>query len=154
MKIYNIYPSFTLAEIMVVLVISSIVITMAVDVLVLVQKQFTKTQNLVHHKIEIQLLENALWQDSSRSNVMIYNDEKQKLHCMNGVDTVQYHFTDKYILRNKDTLNVSIIEKQFYLHAKKVKTGVVDALELKILKQFLFIYKKNNASFYMNHHEI
>ncbi len=120
--------AFTLAEMLVVLVISSIIITITLLVLSLVQGQIRSIQAIYKKNTEIRLFERALWQDFNH-NKLFYNTTKEQLICVSEKDTVQYFFGPEYVIRNVDTINVPIVEKKFFLDGVEVKNSVIDAVE-------------------------
>lgn len=146
--------AYTIAEMLVVLVVSSIVITLALLVLNLVQKQIHSIRKNIDYTNEIINLERALWNDFNSRN-MIYNKKKDELLGYNSKDTVTYYFDKEYVLRNKDTLKIGIASKELFLAAEKVNENSIDALELTLTNDFqnknLFIFTKKDASYYMNH---
>lgn len=145
--------AFTIAELLVVLVLSSIVISIALIVLSLVQKQVSGIQNNLQKQNEIQVLDKMLWHDFNKYKLQFFNKEEILL-CTNPIDTVTYKFNKDFILRNHDTIKVNIKENQFYLDAEKVMENTVDAIEIHFEETFqnkiLFIYKTKDATFYLN----
>lgn len=146
--------AFTLSELLVVLVISSIVVSLTFVVLGLVQKQISKIQRNFKDQQEIQLLERVLLQDIN-THYAFYQKEKDFLNLESAKDTILYQFEENYILREKDTFHLKIVEKQFLLDNKVVKTGWVDAMHLEFNQSYsaknIFIYKIKDASHYLNH---
>ena len=146
-------PSFTLSEMMVVLVISAIVISLAITTLSLVQKQIRSISNNFEKNAEIRLLKRALTYDFNTYDLK-YNSKEKQLLCSNPTDTITYTFQDLYILRNTDTLQIPITENTVYLDAQPIKEGVIDALKLTLSKEYrnkkIFIFKQKDATYYMN----
>ena len=70
--------AFTIAEMLVVLVISGIVISLTMLILSLVQKQLSIINTNNEKTTEIQLLERVLWQDFNRHN--LFFNEKQNFY--------------------------------------------------------------------------
>jgi len=145
--------AFTLAEMLVVLVISGIVISLTMLILSLVQKQLKAINTNNNKTTEIRLLERALWQDFNKHH-LFYNNTKQQLHCISEIDTVLYTFKPGYIIRNTDTLNIPIFKTTTYLNGNSVKEKHIDAIELQLSKEIadksIFIYTSKDASFYLN----
>ena len=144
--------AFTIAEMLVVLVITSIVITIALLVLSMVQKQIRSIQNIYKTNTEIRLLERALWQDFNTHNVF-YAAATQQLICTSEKDTITYSFVKNYTLRNFDTIRVAITEKTVFLDGEKIGGGAIDAIEIFFSKEIKnkrsFIFKTNDALHYM-----
>ncbi|MDT7831226.1 prepilin-type N-terminal cleavage/methylation domain-containing protein [Flavobacteriaceae bacterium S356] len=145
--------AFTLSELMVVLVVSSIVVTIAFLALSSIQKQVRNIQYTYEKQQEIQYLERVLFGDLN-SYEGIYDDTKKKLFFENTEDSLQYHFLKDVVVRNGDTIPLKLTMKQLYLHGEEVKKGVIDAIELEFSDTFstntVFVYKKNDASHYID----
>lgn len=144
--------SFTITEMLVVMILTSVVISIAILVLNLVQKEVKGIQLNFKNNTELRTLEQALWNDFNKNEVLFDSKENQ-LICSSPIDTVYYKFKENYVLRNKDTLRIVIQQKQLLLDMNEV-IRYVDAIELTLSKEFqnkeLFIYKTKAASFYMN----
>lgn len=145
--------AFTIAEMIVVLVLSSIVISIAIVVLNLVQKQVSGIQFNLEKQNEIQVLDKLLWHDFNRYELHYFSEEKILL-CLNPLDTITYQFDKDFVLRNQDTLKVKLTETVFYLDAEKVVENTIDAIEIQFSEAFLnktlFIYKTKDATYYLN----
>ena len=146
--------SFTLAEMLVVLLLTSIVVSMAIVILIIVQKEMKSIQTNYKYNTELRTLEQALWKDLS-SHSVYYNKSKEQLIAIAVNDTVVYQFKPTYITRNSDTLKLNVLEKKYFLDSKIIESGgEIDALELTLSKEQhhkkLFIYKNKAATYYMN----
>jgi prepilin-type N-terminal cleavage/methylation domain-containing protein len=150
----NKIKSFTLPELLVVMIITAIIVGLAFSVLRLVQKQiytiqtnFEKTNNLI-------LFEQRLWQDFNELNTIQSNSEERSLLMESEIDTVRYAFKENYILRNKDTIKLKIILNKFLFEGKEVQKGNIDALlisgKLELPDYQIFISKKNDITLFMN----
>lgn len=145
--------AFTLAEMLVVLVISGIVISLALVVLNLVQKQISSITHYQEKQTALNLLENILWQDFNAHEVIA---NRHKLYCISEKDTVTYILNQDFTLRNGDTLKVPVFDIKTYLDGNIVNgNSIVDALELQVSQsqtdKILFVYKTKDAAYYMNH---
>ena len=145
--------AYTISEILVVLVISSIVISIAFTVLNLVQKQtgairknFSKEQNNI-------LIDRLLWQDFNLHPVS-YNLREDSLIFTNNLETIVYYFSEDYILRQQDTIKVKIANKTLFLEGNIVTEGTIDAIELQTEKIYksnkIFVFKQKDAAYYLN----
>ena len=145
---------FTIAEMLVVLVISSIIITITLLVLNLVQRQIQNIQANMASNTEQRLLERGLWQDFNSHN-LFYNDKEQQVFCMSEKDTIIYTFHKAYVLRNLDTLAIAVFNKKVFLEGEEVLNQRIDALELQISKEItnrkIVVFKTNDAAHYMNY---
>jgi len=144
--------SFTIIEMLVVMILTSIVISIAILVLNLIQKELLGIQLNYKNNTEIRTLEQALWNDFNKDAVF-FDVKNKQLVFTTPLDTVLYKFNENFVVRNKDTLKVKIVKFFFYLDLEK-STVQVDALGLKLAKEFqnkqLFIYKIKASSYYMN----
>ena len=149
--------AFTIAEMLVVLVISGIVISLTMLILSLVQKQLKAINTNNNQTTEIRLLERALWQDFNRHN-LFFNAKQQQLHCISEIDTVQYTFKKEYTIRNADTLDVVVFKTTTYLDGATTTNNNIDAIELQLSKEkadkTVFIYKIKDATYYINNNGI
>jgi prepilin-type N-terminal cleavage/methylation domain-containing protein len=146
--------SFTLPELLVVMIITAIVVGMAFSVLRLVQKQihaieknFTKTSSLA-------LFEQRLWQDFNELNTIQFNEKENSLLLESEMDTVVYSFRESYILRNNDTIKLKLMTDKFLFKGKEVKEGNIDAVSIsgkaELPNYEFFVSKKNDLTLIMN----
>ncbi len=152
-RIHKKINAFTVSELLVVLVISSIVIAITMIVLNLVQRQIKTISRNYDKQTEIRLLERILTRDFN-THQLIYHLPEQKMTFFSNADTVNYVFTKKYVVRNNDTLHLPVINITAFLDGSVSKTRTVDAVELQLLAEkksrTIFVYKTKDAAFYMN----
>tara|TARA_B100000780_G_C21125721_1_gene456736 strand:+ start:5645 stop:6118 length:474 start_codon:yes stop_codon:yes gene_type:complete len=145
--------AFTLGELLVVLVVSSIAITISFLALENVQKQLKSIQGVFETQQQINHLERSITTDLNRYTA-VYNASKNNIVFKDGNKTIQYQIRKDYILRNKDTIALSPKEITCYLNGKQVKNGTIDALEFSFSKTYsqngFFSYKIKDAAHYMN----
>jgi hypothetical protein len=148
--------SFTITEMLVVMVLTTIVIAIAILVLNLVQNELIGIQVNLKNNTEVRTLELTLWNDFNKNEVLV-EPKNNRLICISPCDTVIYQFKENYVLRDTDTLKISFEKKDFFLDMNTALTSV-DAIELNLSKEFqnkkLFIYKTKAASYYMNNNGI
>lgn len=154
MKTRKKIKAFTLSEIIVVLILTSIVVGLAFSVLGLVQKQMLAIQANYNKNQELQKLETSLWLDLNRYPNIRYNFNEDRLVLKNELDSVSYSFSKEFIVKVEDTFDIALETKQFYFDGILSKTNKVDALKLQTTKVYqnreLFIFKKNDATLYMD----
>ncbi len=145
--------AFTLSEIIVVLILTSIVVGMAFSVLRLVQKQMFAIQQNYNGATELNKLETVLWLDFNKYPNIRYYGLENKLVLKNTIDSVSYVFSEACIVRKLDTFPIQLEEKTFYFDGLLSKTYPIDAIKLRTNKSFqnreLFIYKQNDATVYL-----
>jgi hypothetical protein len=146
--------SFTLAELLVVLVLSALVVSISLSVLNLIQKQVGSIRRIEDRRQEILFLERALWQDFNSGRVF-HDSDLNRLKIYVALDTISYEFLPQYILRNKDTLSLEVSNMVCYLEGILVENNQVDAIELvfssNYLNSELFIYQNKDGAHYLNY---
>ncbi|PWK20023.1 type II secretion system protein [Xanthomarina spongicola] len=150
MNKFNKIKAFTLSEIIVVLILTSIVVALAFSVLSLVQKHMRSIEeNLKEHTI-INKLEVSLSLDFNRFSKINYNDMEQELRFYNEIDTIQYQFNSDYIVKELDTFKIQLQNKKLYFEGEPKQNGNIDAIKLTISNnnsnKFIFVYKQNDAT--------
>jgi len=145
--------AFTIAELLVVLVISAIVISISMLTLNLIQKQLKTISSNYAQQTETRILERTLWQDFNRHR-LFFNNKQQRLECISAKDTVTYIFSANHTIRNTDTLKIPIYKTTVYLEGIVTITNQLDAIELQLsTKQThkkIFIATTKDGAFYMN----
>jgi type II secretory pathway component PulJ len=146
--------AFTLSEMVVVLILTSILVGIAFSVLSLVQKHMANIQNNFSNNTELNKVEQSLWVDFNRYSKIEYNAFDDKITLSNPVDSTAYKFHKEFIVKNSDTFNISLSKKIFYFNGISITSGDIDALKLETSKAFqkqkLFVYKKNDATRFVN----
>lgn len=146
--------SFTLSELLVVMIITAIVVGMAFSVLRLVQNQVHAIQTNFEKTSTLALFEQKLWQDFNEMNVIQFNEEKRSLFMESEVDTVLYSFQENYVLRNADTIKLKLQLNKLFFKGKEVQRDTIDALSVSAKAELpdyeIFISKKNDLTFFMN----
>ncbi len=145
--------AFTLSELLVVLVISSIAVTLSFLALNNVQKQLRNINIVFEKQQAINSLERIINRDLNKYQGT-YDQKNQQLLFVSFKDSVQYHIKERVILRNSDSINLKAKNIIFYLEGIQVKSGIVDAIEFTFENTYtqngLFVYKRKDASYYIN----
>lgn len=148
----NKVKSFTLSELLVVMIITVIVVGIAFSVLSLVQRQIHSIRNNFDKTSTLSLFEQRLWQDFNSHNNIYYATDR--LLLLSDVDTVDYRFKSNYTLRNSDTIPLNIVVKKTYFTGNEIKSGPIDAVSLsakgELPHYLIFVSKENDASNFMN----
>ncbi len=146
--------AFTLSEMVVVLIITSIVIGLAFSVLSLVQKYMGSIQNNFNKNMELNKLEQSLSLDFNRYSNIRYDYLEQIIIFKNEIDSTIYQFGETFIIKEIDTFNIQLQNKQVFFDGKNVEQGNVDAIKLETTKVFqnqkLFFFKENDATHFVN----
>jgi len=146
--------AFTLGEMIVVLILTSIVVGLAFSVLNLVQKQMSAIQNNYNKSLELNKLETSLWLDFNRYSDIRFNELDNELLFSNELDSISYTFNEQSIIKEQDTFLIKLDSKQFYFDGIPSTSYKADAIKLITSKEFLnrelFIFKKNDATAYMD----
>jgi prepilin-type N-terminal cleavage/methylation domain-containing protein len=150
----NRIKSFTLPELLVVMIITAIVVGMAFSVLRLVQKQIHAIEVNFEKTNSLALFEQKLWQDFNELNVVEYNANNRNLLMESEMDTVLYSFQENYTLRNKDTLKLNLDVHKLFFEGKEIKEGSIDAISISGMAELpdyeIFVSKKNDLTLSMN----
>lgn len=145
--------AFTLAEMLVVLVVSSLVVSMAFLVLNMVRKQVISIQKNNHKKQEVQSFDARFYSDFNTHSVF-YDESSDVFRLKNTKEMITYTFLDKFIVRETDTFFIEVVDKKLFLEGTEVKQQTIDAIEIHLSPQFankqLFVQKTKDASYYMN----
>nr|WP_321232942.1 hypothetical protein [uncultured Psychroserpens sp.] len=146
--------AYTLSEILIVMIISTIVIGLAFMVLSLVQRNMWAIGENLNNTAELNRLEQSLWIDFNRYNNISFSVNEDKLLFLSPRDSISYYFNSEFITRAKDTFHFKHVEKLFFFDGKKIYKGKLDALKLELPKAYgnqqLFVFKSNDASQFMN----
>lgn len=153
----NIKPkisAFTLSEMIVVIILTSIVVGMAFSVLSLVQKHMHSIQNNFNKNTELNKLEQSLWIDFNRYSKVRFEMSQNRLFFYNEMDSTSYDFTGTSIIKERDTFNIALRQKTLYFDGDKVQKGYTDAIKLELSEAFqnqtLFVFKRNDATPFIN----
>jgi len=147
-------PSFTLAELIVVMIITSIVVGIAFSVLRLVQNQIYAIQANFDKTSTLALFEQQLWQDFNDKEVILYNENENRLQLQSEIDTVNYSFQQNFILRNTDTIKLKLQLNKMFFNGKEVQGDTIDALSVSGKAELpdyeIFVSRKNDLTLFMN----
>ncbi|TJY37394.1 prepilin-type N-terminal cleavage/methylation domain-containing protein [Pontimicrobium aquaticum] len=150
----NKVAAFTLSEMIVVIIITSIVAGIAFSVLTLVQRHMYAIQANFNSQMELNKLEQSLWLDFHKYPIISFDAKQQKLSLLNELDSTHYTFNKKSIIKELDTFKIEISVKTLFFNGDSINKGLVDALMLTVSKKNLdkqlFVFKKNDATLYMN----
>ncbi|WP_299116360.1 type II secretion system protein J [uncultured Winogradskyella sp.] len=150
MTIDNKIKSFTLQELLVTIIITAIVAGMAFSVLNMVQKHMWSIQKHMTANTALIQLEQSLWIDLNRYPIAKYDSKQSTLKLKSEIDSVNYHFSNDYIVKVKDTFNIKLKSKAFYFNGNIANSGTIDALKLALGKspneKILFVYKRSDAN--------
>lgn len=146
--------AFTLSEMIVVLILTSIVIGLAFSVLTLVQKHMRNIQNNLSQSTELNKLEQSLWLDFNRFAKITFDDRTDKLVFSTAIASTSYTFNAKYIVKGRDTFNIQFSSKTLFFDGNTTTKGQIDAMRLESSKAFqnqrLFVFKQNDATLFMD----
>ncbi|MCF6318181.1 MAG: prepilin-type N-terminal cleavage/methylation domain-containing protein [Proteobacteria bacterium] len=146
--------AFTLSEMIVVLILTSIVVGLAFSVLTLVQKHMHTIQNNFKQNTELNKLEQSLWLDFNRYSKINYDALENELRFATEIDSITYTFNNQYIVKDIDTFHIQINSKTLFFDGNFTEKGIIDAIKLETSKTFqnqkLFVFKQNDATLFMD----
>ncbi len=146
--------AFTLNEMLVVLLITSLVVGMAYSVLRLVQVQMGGISGNYERNTELNLLRQSLWIDFNQSDRIRFDPSKNELLLTNGLKRISYSFQEDRVIKDKDTFAIKITSLDRYFNGMKTGFGEIDAIDLYTSKELggkrIFVFKRNATTSYMN----
>ena len=140
--------SFTLSEMLVVMVITTIVVGLAFTVLNLLTKQIHLISNNYQESVNISKLETALWIDFKTHDKVMAISENRKLIFSNAGIKRSYTFSQEFTLKDRDTLP-KVDDFKFFSLRRNVIKGPIDALKLTIGSREVFVFRRNDAAYYL-----
>ncbi|WP_442845048.1 prepilin-type N-terminal cleavage/methylation domain-containing protein [Leeuwenhoekiella sp. H156] len=141
--------AFTLSEMLVVLVITTIVVGLAFVILNLVTKQVNLIESNYSENQKFDKLETALWIDFNSFEYVYYNEVDSELSFSGMNRKATYVFTSEYCIRNRDTIPGGFQVQAFFL-GRELENGLIDAIKLDQNDRELFVFKNSDASLYMS----
>lgn len=146
--------AFTLNELVIVMIITTIVVGLAFTVLSLVKKQLYAIQGNFSLNMEYNRLEESLWIDTNKFNNINYNSRNKQLIFRTLKDSTTYIFSEDNVIKNRDTFRIPTKLKKVMFDGQEVKSGKIDAIHIALEKPFidqdLFVYKLNDANQFMD----
>lgn len=146
--------AFTLSEMVVVLILTSIVVGLAFLVLNLVQKHMASIQQNFNNNTELNKLKQSLWLDFNRYSKIEYNVLEDEMVFSNDIDSITYQFHETYIIKTIDTFQIQLQRKTLFFNGNGIEARIMDAIKLETSKtlqnQQLFIFKENDATPFVN----
>lgn len=144
--------SFTLTEVIVVMIISTIVVGLAFSVLGIVQKNMNTIAVNYDHRSELASFEVALSLDFSKYTEIQWNKKEQILVFRSPIAEKQYHFETDSIYNDENTFLLKHKDILWYYEGSEVQTGNIDAIKIQFentapLYQ-MFVYKYNDPTIY------
>lgn len=150
----NKVKSFTLAELLVAMIITVIVVGLAFTVLNLVKKQIVVIQKNYDRTTELAFFKQRIWLDFNKNSTITFNATNNQLILKSQNDSVYYYFEPDYVLRNTDTLKTKIQIEKASFQGTPIKEGIVDAISFLEKKEasdsHFIVFKKNDATLFMN----
>ena len=155
MKINKKVKAFTLSEMIIVLMLTTIVVGLAFSVLRLVQSHMFSIKENFETQTEVQKLQESLSIDFNRYASVNYHPENKRLFFKNEIDSIAYQIEDEFIVRESDTFNLKVKEPRFFYRGSLIPNGKVDAFKCSILTgsqltKDIFVYQKLDAADQMN----
>jgi len=147
-------PAFTLTEMLIVLAISTIVAGLAFTIISLFGRNIHAIENNYSVSTKRNLFEQQITIDFNRYHTISYDNQKDELNLKTPLDSIVYKFDEGVVIRNLDTLLSQKNLKKVYFSGKEIKKGDIDAIEIIFTENqkhtSIFIYKENDATFYLN----
>ncbi len=142
--------AFTLTEVMVVIVISTIVAGLAFTVLGVVQGNLRNIEDNYEYKTQIQALETAFTIDFNTFPHITWDPRENSIHMSSPLSERKYKLFTDSIVTDVETHVLKIKEKTFYYEGEEVNAGAIDAIRFTFYKtrepHQLFVYKYNDPT--------
>ncbi|MEM1258495.1 MAG: hypothetical protein AAGH81_08205 [Bacteroidota bacterium] len=146
--------AFTINEMLVVLLLTTIVVGIGFAVLQLIQRQMGGIHRNYGHNTELNLLRQSLWIDFNQSDGVWYDSKSGQLFFANEIKEVTYHIHKDKVIKETDTFGIPFREYHFFFKGEVQKEGEIDALDFIGPKgdgsQRLFVFKTNAATSAVN----
>ncbi|MGY5351888.1 type II secretion system protein [Wenyingzhuangia sp. IMCC45533] len=154
MEVKTSIKSFTIIELLVVLLITSIIMGIVFSVHQFVNKQFHEKSLLERSNSNINFLEKKLWREFNNS-ICYIGESKFQLNFKKGNLISEFVIEEDFVLINKDTFDLYVENFFFYNKGESVIRGRVDALKLIIpiknnIKREIFVYKQEDVESLLN----
>ena len=147
-------PSFTLSELIVVMVLTGILVTAAFFALNSIQKQVGLLQKAFQLEQDVYLLEREFIHEAGKANMVYDSINKQLRFYSSNRLNKQYSFKKSMLIRDKDSLTIPITKVYVYEKGVRKAQGSIDAFELVFKGVYtsrkLFIATRKDAAYYMN----
>lgn len=145
---------FTLGEMLVVLLLTTIVVASTFTILQLVQQQMNNIENNYARNTEYNLLRRSLWVDFHQNDGIWYDKATSTLYFKNEIKEVAYQLGKEQIVKGKDTFKLGVKEHQFFFKGNEIDQGEIDALDFSIETKSssprLFVFKTNASTSILN----
>ena len=142
--------AFTLSEILVVIVISTIVVGLAFTVLGIVQKNMKNIESNYTYQTSLQSLEVSLSIDFNRYTAVNWNPNEKVLLFSSPIQNKTYQFYKDSIVTSTNTFRVKTKISDFFFEGKPISTGTIDAVKLTFENTNdlykMFVFKHNDPS--------
>lgn len=149
----NKLKAFTLGELLVVMVVSSIVISETFLVLDMTRKLVNTMQENYEKKQAFHFFQTTFSRDFNL-NTAFYHVKEKRLNLLNTKDSIQYLFLDTMVLRNQDTFHVELGKIVLFLDGKIVTDKNTDAILIEASNSFtqqkMFVQQRKDAAYYIN----
>lgn len=122
--------AFTITEIIIVMVITTVVAGIAFTVLRVTQKNIGNITENYSYKTNIQHLEQKLTLDFNSYTQLQWDDGKQTLVLRTPIAEKKYQFSSDSIVADQDIFAVKLHEKKLYFQGEEVVSGNIDAVAL------------------------
>ncbi len=144
--------SFTITEILVVIVITSVVVSLALSVLRMLQRHTLTLSDFQTAKNELYLLNNQLAIEFSKAESIHWSSENEILTFTTPLKQATIA-VDSIALSQRQ---LEVKERTVYLQGKeKSASGIIDALKLEMnvkgKDQTIFVYRRNDLNTILNH---
>lgn len=139
------FPAFTLLELIIVLIISAIIVSLAFAALNLVERKLDNVQDNFIQQTSRNILKSKLYLDFNSCQDIYFNKKNMNLLFINPLDTVRYQFNKENIISGfNDTIALPDTKIEVFFLGKKKESGIIDALRISFDERYKIFISRNN----------
>lgn len=140
--------AYTLSEVLIVLILTTIVVSISFSILNLVHKQFYSIKGNLNETTKLQFVSTRFKLELDKHEDIILDPSKNKISFISPIDTSYVYLNKEYLLFANDSLKMPRIT--YFKKGSKVSSGPIDAIKMefdkKSLTNVIFISKSQDAS--------
>lgn len=149
MLLHKKVKAYTLSELIIVIIITSIVAGLSFSALNLVHSHMNQINKNFDYELKVKQTELQM-RIHFNTYSKVYMTTTDQLVFKTYKDSLIYHFETDYFIQDSDTVPLTLVDKTYFFKGHKVESGTIDALEVTFqqsehIQTKLFVYKENDA---------
>ena len=150
----NKLKSFTIAELLVTMIITVIVVGMAFAVLRYVNQTIYKIEKNYKRINDLLLFEERLALDMSNAGIVIVERSRNRVYMINEISTTRYQFGKAFVLRNSQKIDLTLEISEVYLNGQSSLKDTITGISVNCGREFpdynIHVSRSNDCSVQMN----